>query len=233
MNDQPAAPAGDVIEIHHLTKSFGRQRVLDEIDLRVAVGERIALIGQNGAGKTTLIRCLLGQYIYQGHVRILGADPKRDRTWLLDSIGFVPQHPPPLQFTVAELLTLSAGLSNHATVEGITALAEDLGLDIKSLGRKVYAKLSGGMKQKVLIALALAKNPSLLVMDEPAANLDPQGRDSFLNRLRACGRDTTMLLISHRIDELAGLVDRKVELDLGKIVHDQPMNGNAPGSGDA
>ncbi len=211
----------DNIEITNLRKSFGRQSVLNGFDLTVARGERLALIGQNGAGKTTLIRCLLGQYTYRGHLRILGMNPQRDRVKLLDAIGYVPQHPPPLQLTVAELVRLSAGLSRTATEAGIAEVAHDLGLDLAELGRRVFAKLSGGMKQKVLIALALAKQPPVLVMDEPAANLDPSGREIFLRRLRECPPDTLMVLISHRVDEIATLIDRIVEMDLGTIVQDR------------
>ena len=93
-----------MIRFAQLRKSFRRTRVLDGIDLSIASGDRIALVGSNGAGKTTLIRCLLGQYTYEGEVSVDGQPPRSYREQVLSRIGFVPQLPPPLKLPVATYL---------------------------------------------------------------------------------------------------------------------------------
>jgi ABC-2 type transport system ATP-binding protein len=99
-------------------------------------------------------------------------------------------------------------------------IAERLGLDVHPLRRQSFAKLSGGQKQKLLIAVALGRNARLLIMDEPAANLDPEARLTFFQLLAERSEDSTMLISSHRLDEVAALVKRVVELDRGRVVLD-------------
>lgn len=212
-----------MIQLKNLSKKLGRELVLDQLNLSISRGERIALIGPNGAGKTTLIRIILGQYLYQGEISVLGRDPRKNRVEVLENIGFVPQLPPPLQMTVAELIKFTAHISKNSSVENIRGKAEALGLDIEKHARKTFLTLSGGMKQKLLIALALAKKPKILIMDEPAANLDPQGRQAFFLQLRASMETTTMILSSHRVDEVLNLINRIVEMDYGKVVRDEQI----------
>lgn len=211
-----------MIRLQNLGKTFRRHRVLDDITLDVGPGERVALIGSNGAGKTTLIRCLLGEYIHEGQVGIDGHDPRTERTTVLGRIGFVPQLPPPLKMPVGQLIEFSAAVSD-ADPGHINALAGRLGLDVASLRARPFVKLSGGMKQKLLIAIALGRDARLLIMDEPAANLDPAARRIFFDLLAERHADTTMLISVHRIDEVARLVNRVIELDLGKLVSDVPF----------
>jgi ABC-2 type transport system ATP-binding protein len=90
--------------------------------------------------------------------------------------------------------------------------------------KKPFQQLSGGMKQKLLIALALAGEPDILIMDEPAANLDPQGRQAFFLQLIRSMEKTTMLLSSHRVDEIINLINRIVEIDYGKVVQDEKID---------
>ena len=102
-----------MIQLKQVSKNFQRQQVLDRLDLQVIPGDRIALIGQNGAGKTTLIRSLLGQYEHQGTLRVFQKDPRIERVGVLQHVGFVPQHPPPLQMNVGELVTFADSLSEN------------------------------------------------------------------------------------------------------------------------
>jgi ABC-2 type transport system ATP-binding protein len=213
-----------MIKIKNLTKQFGKSKVLDNINLTVKEGDRIALIGPNGAGKTTLIRIILGQYLFDGHLSIFDQNPRNHRVKILDRVGYVPQLPPPIQMNVGELVKFSAGISKKSSVDAIYYQANNLGLDIEKNLKKAFLKLSGGMKQKLLIALALGRQPDILIMDEPAANLDPQGRQSFfLQLLKSMGK-TTMLLSSHRVDEIINLINRIVEMDYGKVVHDEQIS---------
>jgi ABC-2 type transport system ATP-binding protein len=212
-----------MITIRRLGKSFGAARVLDRIDLDVPVGERIALIGSNGAGKTTLFRCLLGEYTHEGEVLIDGRSPRTARTEVLRLVGFVPQIAPRLEMPVAALMRYVADVAD-ASIDEMGRIAERLGLDVDAIGRRPFVRLSGGMKQKLLIALALGRATRLLILDEPAANLDPAARGVFFELLAERAADTTMIVSSHRIDEIAGLVGRVIELERGHIVLDDTVS---------
>ena len=209
-----------LIRAHELTKAFNKTRVLKGLSLRWNEGERIALIGQNGAGKTTLIRCILGQYIYDGTLEILQRNPRKQRVEILKEIGFVPQIPPPLKITVKELLKFYSNISNKPQ-ENFIKIANKLGLQINESLSKPFVALSGGMKQKLLVSFALGKNPKILLMDEPSANLDPAAREIFFDFLGSYNKEALLVLSSHRMAEISGLVNRVVEMDFGKIVVDE------------
>jgi ABC-2 type transport system ATP-binding protein len=208
-----------MIRLEALTKKFKRLQVLDALDLHIAPGERVALVGSNGAGKTTLIRCILGEYVHDGTVRVAGWRPRTDRARVLEKVGFVPQLPPPLKMPVSELLRFSAAVSG-TKVQAIEEVAQQLGLDVRAFAHHAFFKLSGGQKQKLLIAIALGRAAELLIMDEPAANLDPEARHRFFALLAERIGDATMLISSHRVDEVAALVNRVIELDKGKVALD-------------
>jgi ABC-2 type transport system ATP-binding protein len=207
------------IGVEQVSKSFGRARVLDKLSLEIPSRQRVALVGANGAGKTTLIRCLLGEYNYDGEILIDGLSPRRNRREVLKRTGFVPQIPPPLGLTVGQLIRFAAGLC-EATPARMVEVAKRLGLDAEALRQRAFSKLSGGQKQKLLIAVALGRDTDLLIMDEPAANLDPEARRTFFELLAERSQQATMLISSHRLDEVAQLVQRVVELDHGKVCLD-------------
>lgn len=211
-----------MIELKNVAKTFRRAQVLDGISLNIGLGERIALIGSNGAGKTTLIRCLLGEYTHDGDVRIDGLNPRDHRTTVLGKIGFVPQLPPPLKMPVGQLIDFSASLCGTDPAR-IHAIGQRLGLDLDAILTRQFVRLSGGMKQKLLIAIALGRDAKVLVMDEPAANLDPEARKIFFDLLAERLEDTTMLISSHRLDEVSALVNRVIEMDMGKVVLDDKV----------
>ena len=206
-----------MIQFKNVKKTFRRTTVLDGIDLGIAQGDRVALVGSNGAGKTTLIRCLLGQYTCGGEVLVSGLAPRLHRSEVLRHIGFVPQQPPPLKMPVGQLVRFAAGVcqSDPARMHDV---AERLGLSMSDIQRRPFVKLSGGEKQKMLIGIAMGRECDLLVMDEPAANLDPEARRVFFGLLAEQKDDVTMIISSHRLDDVASLVNRVVELDRGKIV---------------
>ncbi|MBI5784798.1 MAG: ABC transporter ATP-binding protein [Rhodocyclales bacterium] len=208
-----------MIRFDKVSKTFKRARVLDGIDLDIDLGERVALIGSNGAGKTTLIRCLLGEYTHDGRVTIDGRQPREERARVLAEIGFVPQLPPPLKMPVGQLIGFAAGLCG-TDPQKILDLARRLGLDIGPIVDRQFVRLSGGMKQKLLIAIALGRDARVLVMDEPAANLDPEARKIFFELLAERAESATMLISSHRLNEVSALVNRVVELDMGRVVLD-------------
>ena len=206
-----------MIRFQQVSKQFQRNTVLDGIDLDIERGDRVALVGSNGAGKTTLIRCLLGEYHCQGHVSVNGQDPRQQRTDILKHVGFVPQISPPLKMPVGQLIRFAAGVCD-SDPSRMFAISEQLGLDANQIRRQPFNKLSGGQKQKLLISIALGRDCGLLVLDEPAANLDPEARHTFFQLLAARQPHVAMMISSHRLDEVAALVNRVVELDQGRIV---------------
>jgi len=210
-----------MITLQNVTKSFRRTTVLDDLSLTFERGDRVALIGSNGAGKTTMIRCILGQYVHRGEITVNGLTPRDNRQEVLKTIGFVPQIAPPLKMPVIELLRFCAGTAEIA-VDDIKQVADRLELDYGELENRPFVKLSGGQKQKILIAIAVARKPDLIIMDEPTANLDPQARQILFELLSERG-DLPVLISSHRLEEVAGLVNRIIELDRGKVVLDDAV----------
>jgi len=218
MNDQ-------LIEIKNVTKTFKRQRTLDNLSLSIGMGDRVALVGSNGAGKTTIIRCLLGEYIFEGSLLFDGLDPRQNREKVLGRIGFVPQIPPPLRMPVGDLVNYVSKICNsdHAHIAEITTR---MGLDLSEIESKPFQKLSGGQKQKLLIAMALGRPCDLLVFDEPTANLDPAARQVLFDLL-AERSDKSMIISSHRLEEVSSLVNRVIEMDRGRIVLDDRVEDAA------
>jgi ABC-2 type transport system ATP-binding protein len=212
-----------LIKAEGLSKSFNKIKVLRGLDINWTSGERIALIGQNGAGKTTLIRCILGQYVYEGDLNILSRNPRKERVEILKEVGFVPQIPPPLKITVKEMLKFFSNISN-VEEERFINIARELGLNIDESFSKPFVALSGGMKQKLLVSFALGREPKVLLMDEPSANLDPAAREIFFNYLAEYNKEALLILSSHRMAEIKGLVNRVIEMDFGKIVLDKKLN---------
>jgi len=211
-----------LICIEGLTKFFKKQKVISNLTLDFKVGERVSLSGPNGAGKTTLIRCIMGQYIFDGKLEVLGLNPQKNHQEIMNEVGFVPQIPPPLKMTAKEMLGFFSKLTK-TPVDEFLKISNDLGLKVEENLHKPFLKLSGGMKQKLLVAFALGRNPKILLMDEPSANLDPQAREVFFDYLNNYDKDTLMILCSHRINEIEGLVNRAVEMDLGKVVLDKQI----------
>ncbi|MCG7968295.1 MAG: ABC transporter ATP-binding protein [Candidatus Thiodiazotropha taylori] len=211
-----------MIQFENIVKNFRRHQVLKGINLSIERGQRVALVGSNGAGKTTLIRCLLGEYTCQGRVLVDARDPRVYRREVLSKVGFVPQLPPPLRMPVGQLIRFAASLCD-SDPQRMVRVAEELGFDAQHFRKQPFVKLSGGQKQKLLIAIALGRQSELLVMDEPAANLDPQARHIFFKLLAAKKDHAAMLISSHRLDEVAALVNRVIEMDQGEIVLDDKV----------
>ena len=212
-----------MIKVLNLTKKFGSHISLDNITCDFNKGESIALMGANGAGKTTLIRSMLGYYHpNRGGVLINGLNPIKDRVKVLEHISFVPQLPPPIKLSIDELIQYIC-VSSDMDRELIKHYADEMKLDINSNINKSFFKLSGGMKQKLLIAISLAKKSDIIIYDEPTANLDPKARDDFYRLLKKNEDDKVLLFVTHRLEEVKDLVNRQIYMDLGKIVSDDKV----------
>ena len=210
-----------MIEIKNVSKKFANQFVLKDIDLNIDDGEQVLFVGQNGAGKSSLMRTILGEYIpTSGSVAIDGFDSFKQRSRALRGISFVPQTPPPLKLSLNELIYFAERTADASRAD-IVKFCGEMELDLSSNLNKPFHKLSGGMKQKFLIALAFGRASKAMIFDEPTANLDPSAREHFKTLLRKYAKDKSLIFISHRLDEVEGLVKRMICMDLGRIVDDK------------
>lgn len=212
-----------VMEARGLVKRFGARTILDGLDLSIQRGERVALLGLNGAGKTTLLRCVMGVLSFEGEVVIGGVDVARAGAQARGLIGYVPQRPPLFHMTLGETVELFASLRGVAT-EAIAARLDALDMPLETTAEVSLRELSGGMVQKALLAIALAAEPAVLLLDEPSANLDPKARTEFMRALKRVEPNTTILLASHRLDEVELIAERIWILHDGGLVFDGPLH---------
>ncbi len=206
-----------MIHIHDVSKRFGRAVAVDGVTLDVAAGDSVALWGVNGAGKTTLIRCLLGLVRFRGTIKVGGFDVRRRGKRARMLMGDVPQE---LGFYddlgVAEAVRFFARLK-RLSVKSVRELLVGVGLG--GHDRKRIRELSGGMKQRLALAIAMLGDPPLLVLDEVTASLDACGRREFVSLLsQLSGSGRTVIFASHRVEEVATLARRVITLDKGRIV---------------
>ncbi|MEA3370494.1 MAG: ABC transporter ATP-binding protein [Campylobacterota bacterium] len=212
-----------MINVSNLTKKFGAHVSLDSVNCEFNKNESIALMGANGAGKTTLIRSILGYYHpNEGQVLINGLNPIKERVKVLQNISFVPQLPPPIKLSLDELMQYIS-IGAKVDREKILHYADEMKFDLTANLNKSFFKLSGGMKQKMLIAISLAKKSDIIIYDEPTANLDPKARDDFYRLLKQNEEEKVLLFVTHRLEEVKDLVNRQIYMDLGKIVSDDKI----------
>jgi len=212
-----------MITARNLTKTFGRHRVLDGVDLCVPAGERVALLGVNGAGKTTLFRCLLGATRFQGQLTVGGHDVRTDGRAARTGIGYVPQRPPRFQGTLGDMVDFYCRLRD-IPADRVASVLASVHLDFAQQARKAVTALSGGMLQKVLLALALAADVDVLLLDEPTANLDPGARRDLLHLLNGIAPEVTVLLSSHRLADIEAVAYRVLVLHDGGWVFDGSLD---------
>ena len=208
-----------MVRAEGLAKRFGSRTILDGIDFRIERGERVALLGTNGAGKTTLFRCLLGLVGFEGRLTVDGLEAGRRAREVRARVAYLPQLPPLFDQSLAGFLELFANLRG-IPVEAVVDRLEHLGLTWADARGQTLRALSGGMLQKAYLALALAARAPLLVLDEPSASLDPSSRRDLLLHLAEVSRDTTMILASHRLEEIEPLAERILVIAEGRIVFD-------------
>lgn len=207
------------IELVEVAKRFGKVEALAGVSLAIPAGRKVALIGPNGSGKTTLIRALLGLISHRGTIVVDGKP--LDRAALAPRIAYVPQIAPRIAASCRELVRAVCDLRSIPTAR-VEDLAARLDLPFDAIAKRPFRGLSGGSKQKLLLALALATAPELLVLDEPTASLDAEARGRFFRLQRELAPTTSLVLCSHRLEEIRALVDHVAALDDGKLIYDGP-----------
>ena len=217
-----AAPA---LRLRDVSFRYGQRSVLDHVSLEVAPGELVALIGQTGSGKSTLARlsCALARPT-SGSVEVEGLDTsdRRSRRALRGRVGYVMQHPERQLFAETVFDDVAYGPRNLGlSAEEVRRRVEGQ-LAFLGLADKAQASpfgLSGGQQRLVALAGVLAMNPSLLVLDEPVAGLDPRGAERLREVIRSLhARGVAMLMISHSMEDVAQLADRAVVLNAGSVI---------------
>jgi zinc transport system ATP-binding protein len=226
----PVIAGSPVLEASHVSFAYGREPVLEDVSLRIAPGEFVALVGPNGSGKSTLVKLLLGSLAPgAGEVRVFGQPPARLRErWRL---GYVPQRPvlaSEVPATVEEIVV--TGLLSRrgwwrplarADREAARHALESVGLE--SLALRPLNELSGGQQQRAFIARAFASEPDLLVLDEPIAGVDVESQRRFRDALvhLATEHGAAVLLVSHELSAVAADLDRVIVLKR-RVLFDGP-----------
>lgn len=209
-----------MIEVQHVGKRFGKLVALDNITLTITPGEHVGFVGTNGSGKTTLLRTILGLVRTSGRVLVDGIDVAKSPETALVRVAYIPQIAPPLEAPVSEVIRAYTTLRAIAP-DAVTAAAKTLGLAVDRSAR--FKDLSGGTKQKLLAAMALATNAPILVCDEPTANLDSEARSAFFAAVSARPKTSIVLLCSHREEEIRRMVDRVIEMKDGQVISDRAV----------
>jgi ABC-2 type transport system ATP-binding protein len=208
------------IVVENLTKIYGAQKALDNISFEVKQGDVLGFLGPNGAGKSTTMK-ILTCYIPQtsGNASVCGFDVVKDPIEVRKQIGYLPElNPLYTDMFVKEYLLFSAevqGLGKLANGR-VEEMIERVGLTVER--RKKIGQLSKGYKQRVGLAQAMLHNPKVLILDEPTSGLDPNQVGEMRNLIKEIGKDKTVLLSTHIMQEVEAMCNRVVIINKGKIV---------------
>lgn len=213
------------IEVKGISKSFGEQKVLDNLSFEADKSQILGFLGPNGAGKTTTMRIITGSLMPdEGEVYVSGLNNKDHVLEVKRKIGYLAEHNPLYQdMYVREFLDFNA---NIYKIENKKQKINEL-IDITGLGKeqnKLIRQLSKGYKQRVGLAQVLIHDPEVLILDEPTSGLDPNQLREIRNVIRATGKDKTVIFSTHIMQEVQALCDRVIILNNGKIVADEAIN---------
>lgn len=211
------------IEVNNISKSYGTQKALDTISFTVKKGEIVGFLGPNGAGKSTLMK-ILTTYIAadEGSANVNGFDVNEQTKAVQESIGYLPEHNPLyLDLYVREYLAFNADVYKVAKSR-IEEVIQLTGLSNES--HKKISQLSKGYRQRVGLANALLHNPAVLILDEPTTGLDPNQLVEIRNVIKNVGKDKTVFLSTHIMQEVEAICDRVIIIDKGKIVADKKLD---------
>ena len=212
-----------MIKIEHLTKNYGTNCAVDDISLEIGEGEIVGFLGPNGAGKSTTMNILTG-YLSStsGRVSVSGVDVLGDPLGAKRQIGYLPEQPPLyLDMTVNEYLNFNydlkgCKLNRAAHIKEVCEVVK-----IEDVRGRVIRNLSKGYRQRVGIAGALVGNPKVVIFDEPTVGLDPKQIIEIRNLIRSLGKDHTVILSTHILQEVQAVCDRIIIINKGRIVADE------------
>lgn len=211
------------ILVQNISKSYGTQKALDAVSFSINKGEIVGFLGPNGAGKSTLMK-ILTTYIDAdaGEAAVNGHDVHLNPKAVQQSVGYLPEHNPLyLDLYVREYLAFNADVYkvNKSRIDEVIALT---GLTPEA--HKKIGQLSKGYRQRVGLANALLHNPDVLILDEPTTGLDPNQLVEIRQLIKNVGKDKTVFLSTHIMQEVEAICDRVIIIDKGRIVTDKKMN---------
>ena len=212
------------VSISNLSKNYGEQKVLNNIGFEIGEGEVVGFLGPNGAGKTTTMKIIAGTLSYNtGSVKVCGLEVKNNTLQTNALIGYLPeQNPLYTEMYVKEYLLFVA--ETHGIKKDREKLVNE---QIEKVGltpefHKKIGQLSKGYRQRVGLAQALVPNPKVLILDEPTTGLDPNQLEEIRNLIRELGKDRTVILSTHIMQEIKAICNRVIIINKGEIVADYP-----------
>ncbi len=212
------------VSISSLSKNYGEQKVLNNIGFEIGEGEVVGFLGPNGTGKTTTMKIIAGTLSYNtGSVKVCGLEVKDNTLQTNALIGYLPeQNPLYTEMYVKEYLLFVA--ETHGIKKDREKLVNEL---IEKVGltpefHKKIGQLSKGYRQRVGLAQALVPNPKVLILDEPTTGLDPNQLEEIRNLIRELGKDRTVILSTHIMQEIKAICNRVIIINKGEIVADYP-----------
>ena len=212
------------ISVKNITKIYGKQKALDNVSFEIKEGEIVGFLGPNGAGKSTMMKIITG-YLPQteGVVKVVNLEMEENSLALKQQIGYLPEHNPLyLEMYVWEFLEFAANLT------GVKNKKERISEVIKLVGltkeqNKVIESLSKGYRQRVGLAHAILHDPKVLILDEPTTGLDPNQIVEIRNLIRQIGKNKTVMLSTHIMQEVEAICSRVIIINEGNIVADKPI----------
>lgn len=211
------------IQLTSISKTYGTQKAVNGISLEAKKGEIVGFLGPNGAGKSTTMKILTG-FIQpsEGSVLVGGINVIENPIEAQKKIGYLPEHNP-LYFDmyVREYLQFQASIHQVARTK-VAAVIEQVGLGVEA--HKKIGQLSKGYRQRVGLAAAILHNPEVLILDEPTTGLDPNQLVEIRELIKELGKDKTVLLSTHIMQEVEAVCDRVVIINKGELVIDKPIS---------
>jgi len=210
------------IEVHHISKFYGKQKALDKVNFSIKSGEIVGFLGPNGAGKSTMMK-ILTTYLKQneGEVSVNGFDTLKNPMEVKNSIGYLPEHNP-----LYTELYVKEYLNFHAQIHKVSKKRIEEVIDLVGLtpekGKKIN-QLSKGYRQRVGFAAALLHDPEVLILDEPTTGLDPNQLAEIRSLIQEIGKTKTILLSTHIMQEVEAMCDRVIIINKGEIVADKNL----------
>lgn len=210
------------IEVEHISKIYGKQKALNDVSFKINKGEIVGFLGPNGAGKSTMMK-ILTTYINssEGEAKVSGFNVGSDAKNVQQIVGYLPEHNPLyLDMYVKEYLSFNAGVY-HIPKSRIDEVIVLTGLSPES--HKKIGQLSKGYRQRVGLANALLHNPEVLILDEPTTGLDPNQLVEIRHLIKGLGKEKTIFLSTHIMQEVEAICDRVIIINKGEIVADKKL----------
>ncbi len=213
------------LDIKNITKIYGVQKALDNVNFKLQKGEILGFLGPNGAGKSTMMKIICGYLpATQGEVFINGKNIQNESLECKKMIGYLPEHNPLyLDMYVKEFLHFIAGVHGVKDVKNrVEEVINLVGLQVEQ--NKKIASLSKGYRQRVGLAHAIIHDPELLILDEPTTGLDPNQIVEIRNLIKDLGKNKMVMLSTHIMQEVEAICDRAIIINKGQIVADKSMS---------